>query len=324
LKRKQKPREWSEIGWQGINIPVPADWHLARVQGTREKGYLRVDDDARVRLELRWEKPAKRPPKFSVLADNMLAHLRKFSRNRKAPFSVRRGVRLASPAGKECECFETRGDGVSYGCLARCTTCGRVLLARVTGLPKEDLRPIAGRIFNGINDHPGDDGLDHWNVYDLKFALPPAYKLVRTRLRTGAIELFFTGRKREVDIRRLGLASLMLKDRTLRNLFINYCYKELRYFDYYAREMTVNGHEEGVGLTGPKSLKARLLSNAGGRRFVHGYAWRCDDRIYIFRMTTPDAEDPIFFDLAGRVECHEKAGQTRPEAVAQTAEEPND
>lgn len=304
MKRKPKSRQWAEVGWQGINFPVPEDWHLARVQGDRDKGYLRIDDDERARMELRWEKSPRRRPKFSLLADNMLSQLYKLSRNKKAPFTLKRDARLVSPPGRECECFETRGDGVSHGCLMRCTDCGRVIFARIMGQPKEDLKPPAARILEALTDHPGESGLDRWNVYGLIFDLPPEYRLERTRLRIGAIELFFTGRKREIDIRRIGLAGVVLKDHTLRNFFINSCYKELKFFDYYAREMTVNGHEEGVGLTGPKTLKARLLSNVGGRRFVHGYAWRCDDRIYIFRMTSPEAEDPGFFDLAGRVACH--------------------
>lgn len=300
---KQKAKPWTTIGWQGITLPVHAEWHLARVQGNRDRGYLRVDDDERVRIELRWEKPARRPEKFGRIADRMLAQMEKMSRRKKANFTVRRDVRITMPPGNEMECFETRGDVASCGCLTRCAACGRVLLGRVLGLPREDLKTMASRVLGGIADHPGPDGLDRWDVYDLKFVLPPTYMLQQTKMRTGAIELLFSDGTCEVDVRRLSLASIMLKEHTLTNFVVNYCYKELKPFEYRSADLDVNGHP-GMGVTGPQTIRSRLLSHALRRRHVHLLAWQCGDRIYIFRMMTPEAEDPRFLDLAQRVECH--------------------
>ena len=303
MKPKQTTRQWSEIGWQGIRLPVLADWHLARVHGTREKGYIRVDDDERVRAEIRWEKPAKRPERFDRIVDRMLAQMQKLAR-KKGGFTIKRGVRLSvSQPGRKFECFETRGDGVSYGCLMRCGTCGRVVLGRVLGTSHEDLRSTAGRMFGMLTDHPGADGLDRWDVYGLKFALPPEFALQETKMRTGALEMRFSHKKKEVDIRRLALAGVVLKDCTLRNFFINYCYKDLKAFNYEAEEIPVRDHP-GVGLTGSQSLRTRMLTRTIIKRYVHAFSWLCDDRIYIFRMVTPLAEDPQFFDFAGRIECH--------------------
>ena len=303
MKAEPKTRHWTGIGWQGIEFPVPDGWHLARVQGERRKGYLRVDDDERVRMELRWEKPRRRPADFGDVADQMLARLEKFSRKKKSLFTVKRDVRVASPAGKEFECFETRGDVASYGCLMRCTVCGRTILGRVMGRPKEDLKPIAKRVFEALTDHPGEDGLDHWNVYDLKFALPPTYVLQRTRLRTGALEMRFNEKKTELDIRRIGLAAVLLKERTLKSFVINALYKELRGYDYQSAELQVHEHD-GIGITGPKTFRSRMLSTTGGKRYVHAYAWVCDGRIYIFRMVCRQREEPLFFELAAHVKCH--------------------
>ncbi|HUS58240.1 MAG TPA: hypothetical protein VM141_06290 [Planctomycetota bacterium] len=282
---------------------MPESWHLARVQGTRDQGYLRLDDDEQVRMELRWEKPAKRPEKFQKMADRMLARMEKLSQRRKAGYTVKRGVRVAAPEGKEFECFETVGQGISYGCLMRCGTCGRTLLCRVLGSAREDLKSIAGRIFESLTDHPGDDKLDHWDVYGLAFSLPPDFTLLQTKMRTGALELLFFRKRTEIDIRRLSLAGVLLKDCTLKNFFTNYIYKDIKDFKYEAEEIPVKGHA-GVGLTGPKSLRGRLISRTLGKRFVYAFAWLCDDKIFIFRMTTPQAEDPQFFDLADRVQCH--------------------
>jgi len=303
LKAEQKTRQWTHIGWQGIQFPILNDWHLARVQGERKKGYLRVDDDERVRLELRWEKPRQRRGDFASVADQMLGQLEKFSRKKRASFTLRRGVRVATPEGKEFECFETKGDVVSCGCLMRCKTCGRTLLGRVLGRPKEDLKTIAKKIFETLTDHPGEDGLDHWDVYELQFAVPPSYVLQRTKMRTGALEMHFNEKKTELDIRRFGLAGILLRERTLKNFFINNCFKELRPFSYQSAELQVHGHD-GVGLTGGNTFRARALSTTGGKRYVHAYAWVCNDRIYIFRMTSKKAEDPLFFELARHVKCH--------------------
>ena len=304
MKAKQKTRQWTQIGWQGIRFPILAEWHLARVQGDRNKGYLRVDDDLRVRLELRWEKPAKRPGDFSEIAAGMLAQVEKFGRKKKTAYTLKRETWGASPPDKEFECFETRGEGVSYGCLMRCRTCGRTILGQVLGKPREDLKTIARRVFETLSDHPGEDDLDHWEVYDLRFSLPPRYRLQRTGMRTGALEMQFTDRKTEVDVRRFSLAGILLKEHTLKSFFIDQCYKELRQYDYQSAEVAVKGHDHGVALTGPKTLRARVLSNIGAKRYVHGYAWVCNDKIYMFRMTAANAEEPLFFQLAEHIRCH--------------------
>ena len=282
---------------------MPDDWHLARVQGSREQGYLRVDDDSQVRLELRWEKPVKRPENFEKMAARMLAKFEKLARRKSPGLKISRDTRVAAPEGKEVQCFEAKDKGVSYGCLMRCTTCGRTVLGRVIGSTREDLKTTAARIFDSLADHPGSDGLDQWDVYGLRFALPPEYTLLQTKMRTGAIELLFFRKKIEIDIRRLSLAGILLKECSLKNFFTNYIYKDIKAFKYQAEEIPVKGHQ-GVGLTGPRSIRGRLMARTLGKRFVHAYAWLCEDRIYIFRMTTPKAEDQLFFDLAERVQCH--------------------
>jgi len=309
LKLKNKIKGWSEIGWQGIRFPVPEDWHLASVQGNRTKGYLRVDDDESVRLEIRWEKPAKRPEDFGPIAERLLDQMEKFSRRKKSPFTLRRNVPVAAPPGKQYEGFETRGDTDSCGCLTRCAHCGRIVLCRVLGDRRANIRELAKKIFEETVDHPLEDNLDHWNLYGLEFDAPADFVMQSAKMRTGALELSFTGGKKELDIRRLSLASLVLKDRSLKNFFVNYCYKELKYFEYKTAEVELPGkNHTAVGLTGKQTLKARLLSHAGGKRFVHAFAWVCDDRIYMFKMTSPLAEDPQFFELAGRVDCHHENG----------------
>lgn len=303
-KTSPKTRQWTRVGWQGIQFSILSDWHLARVQGERAKGYLRVDDDdGHMRLELRWVKPVRRPKRFELVADGMIAQLDKFSRKKRAAFTMRRGVRMASPVGKEYECFETKGDGVSYGCLMRCRTCGRTILVRVLGPAKEDLKTLAKKVFETLTDHPGEDGLDYWDVYDLKFALPSRYMLQGTTLRTGALEMRFTDKKTELDVRRISLAGIVLKDRSLKSFVMEICHKDLRPFDVRTAEMDVHGHD-GLGMTGPMTFRARMLSNTGRKRYFHAYAWVCGDRIYVFRMTSKESEDPLFFELADRVQCH--------------------
>gem|GEM_PF-2089564 len=300
---KQHSRKWTRIGWQGLTIPVPADWHLGAVQGTRTKGYARIDDDERARAEIRWENAPGKPEPFDRLADGLLKKLEKLER-KKGQFAIKRGVRLASPPGKESACFEMKGREVSLGCLMRCRECGRIVVGRLTGGSRNELQAIGGRLFDGLSDHPGDDGLDHWDIYDLQFALSPEYELQQTKMRTGSLEMLFTTRAKTVDIRRISLASIVLKERSLKNFFVNYCYGDLKTFDYRAEEIPVKEHPQGVGLTGTQTLKARVLSHSLTRRFAHAVSWLCEDRIYIVRMVTPKEEEPEFFSIVDGVECH--------------------
>jgi len=54
-----EPAHWTRLGWHGIAFDVPEDWCPGQLEGDRANGYLRVEDESRVRLELRWETPGR-------------------------------------------------------------------------------------------------------------------------------------------------------------------------------------------------------------------------------------------------------------------------
>ena len=55
--------EWTRLAWQGIAFDTPADWCPGQLQGSFETGYLRVEDELNIRLELRWEPLGRRRPR---------------------------------------------------------------------------------------------------------------------------------------------------------------------------------------------------------------------------------------------------------------------
>ena len=57
-----------------MKFDVPADWSLAVVDGDRTNGYVRLDDEDIVRLELKWEKPKGRVV-LSQIVDRYLQEL---------------------------------------------------------------------------------------------------------------------------------------------------------------------------------------------------------------------------------------------------------
>ena len=202
-------KQWSRVGWQGIQLEIPSDWSPGRVEGDRKKGYLRLDDELAVRSEVRWETPRKAGCPFEEIVDNFVAQMRKRA-GRKAHLDITRNAKLSGPDGHEWEALRCSGDVKGYWLLSRCQSCGRVvginLLAPSGKFADSD---VAARIFASLTDH-ADDGLDLWELYDLRFKLPQELPLDKALLKTGSIELDFADRTRQYYVRRLGLAETIL------------------------------------------------------------------------------------------------------------------
>jgi hypothetical protein len=296
--------QWCQFGWQGIRVETPRDWSLSRVQGDRDKGYLRLDDEYAVRAELRWERPRKGGEPFDRIVERFVAQMRKLA-GRKMRLEVTRHLKLDGPAEHEWEALRCSGDAKALWLLARCPTCGRVTGLSLLPRPGRGVeRELADRVFRSLQDHSGD-GLDLWDVYDVRFRLPQELRLRKTSLRTGSIELSFSDGRREYYVRRLSLAQLVLRDTALADWLQGAEASALKGFGYEVYSATMHGHD-AIRLLGQMTLGRRLLSRRVRRRYYHAYAWHCPrlDRIYIMRAITLDEDDEAFEAHARTLECH--------------------
>ena len=53
---------WVRFGWQGMSATMPAEWELAGAPKTHDpwEGYLRLDDAAQPRFELKWSRAQRK------------------------------------------------------------------------------------------------------------------------------------------------------------------------------------------------------------------------------------------------------------------------
>jgi len=292
------------FGWQGIRLEIPLDWSLSRIEGTREKGYLRLDDDAAVRGELRWETPRKVGVPFEEIVDGFVAQMRKQA-GRKARLDITRNVKLNAPPNREWDALRCGGDVRAWWLLSRCPDCHRFVAISLMPRPGESVRrELAEQIFCSLADHSAD-GLDLWDVYDVRFKLPPSLLLRNTQLRTGCIEMTFSDGPREVHVQRVALAEILLRNRTVADWAQRVEAKTLKGFDYEVYTATMHGHD-AVRLLGRMPLARRLRGRKARSVFYHAYAWHCpeQDNLYLFRATTGDEEDESFESCAQTLQCH--------------------
>ena len=66
--------------WHGIAFDMPSEWCPGRFEGDFANGYVRVEDETEIRLELRWETAGRRVAKASTLVDNYVKQVRKKTR----------------------------------------------------------------------------------------------------------------------------------------------------------------------------------------------------------------------------------------------------
>ena len=97
-------RAYRTFGWQGVNLTVPSDWDLAYTRGTYESGRVKLVKKAR--------------------RDGV-------------ELAPQRNLNLASPPGKDVECYRWTGDRQVLAMLSRCPQCGRVVHLQLSGAPQE-------------------------------------------------------------------------------------------------------------------------------------------------------------------------------------------
>lgn len=293
---------WTQFGWQGIAFEQPADWNISVVEGDHRTGYVRLDDDAMVRMEIRWEKP-RRPADVTTIVQRYLDKLERAARKAGQELSVRRHLKLVELDGKDCEYLSTEGEVHALALASRCHACQRLVLARVLFRKGEKIRAVAQRIFSTFDDHPRD-GKSAWGLYGLRFAVPETFRLAKSSLKTGYLELLFHHGREELVVIRYSMADVLLKGLPLAEWFKRTYEKKLAQFRCDVRAESENGHDR-LRCLGPARRRG-LLSALRRKRFLHCLAWRCRDadKIFIFRLVSSREQDERLDQFSRLVVCH--------------------
>jgi len=295
--------EWSRFGWQGIEFDIPAEWGLSKIEGDRNTGYLRIDDEDMVRLEGKWSAAQKGKYDLEKEIANQLKQLDKRARKAGLETTTRRKLKLVRFKERSWECFYWKGDFVAYNLLTYCEGCGRVLLLRVLFREDEPAREVSRRVFESISDH-NEECRDYWSVFGLKLNVPTNFTLKKSSLKTGEIRLLFDREKKEqLEVIRVSLAEYHLRERTLEQWFERFMEKELRPFAWTQETARIHEHR-GFLLEGRLRMTRRLLPFK--RRHLACHVWNCQesDKLFILHSTLKDPNDPVFEEICASIECH--------------------
>ena len=331
------------VGWQGIRCVLPPDWSVTGLSMERESGYVRIDapGDSSLSVQIKWTgtRPKatstvslysmsvtavrgllKRPGPTMVdvsLRENLERLLKDTGRQAKKSHTAFETVikpERAEGPGDERQAinFSWTGGGRGQGKIWRCGTCGRVVVAQVIGLQKDQagIAAVASQLFATLEDH-GRDGYDLWALYGLKAELPTDFNLESQTISSGHLRLAFTRSGERLIIDRWALANTVLKRFTATEWFRRNAWMGLKRLAA-ATVTTSRGHEVerySGSLTIPGRLKAFRESKGSLKRMPSRYsggAWVCTEtnRIIAVQAITNRNSPDEWEAAVSRCLCH--------------------
>lgn len=298
-------RAYKTFGWQGVTVTVPAEWELVSTRGRYNAGYVQLADRDTARLELRWEETQRLAPP-SETVDAYLARLQKTARKKGTELSVQRNLRLASPVGKDVECYRWVSDRQAVAMLSRCGACQRTVHLHVLGGPGESLKGVARTVFASLRDHP-EGGTELWEFFDVIFRTPAELALRQQSLKAGCIRMAFAGRCGTLEFVRASLAEVVLARSSLRQWFEEFYEKALRRRSFRIEEQQIKGHT-GLSVEGKARFTVNPLRLFGRRRALRAACWHCDEtnRLMICAFDGLKRDAGIFPDALASFRCCEK------------------
>ena len=292
--------------WQGISLKVPADWSLVGVSGDEKKGYFRVDGAVGAAVEVRWSPAMGRAPDLEVKGREFLANVEKSSRKNRIPYSGK----LKTEKSGESVGFNWRGDRIAQGRLTYCAKCDRVVIAQVIWSKDEDVSHLSPVILASLSDHR-DDGWSNWGLYGLEFAIPPGYKVEKSRLMSGYLALTFKRGARTIAVQRWGLVSALLEGGSVEQWYRKDVLPDIRGYKVRIDEVSEAGHE-GLAISGRRGGIRQAVRALAYSLTLHQYptvvtgtAWKCDDSNRLFSVWASHAQgEDIAQKVRETIKCH--------------------
>ncbi len=311
-RERGRTRAYTTFAWQGISLTVPSGWDLVFNQGNYQAGNIRLADEDSVRLEMRWQ-PSERDPSPEAMVDAYVARLGRRARKDAVELTVRRGLNLGAPVGKDVETYRWTAERQVLAMLSRCRECGRVVHLHLLGGHEDSLKNVARTVFASLSDHAEGDTLP-WKFLDVEFASPSGLPLADKSLQAGCIRMAFGRRLMRLEFVRVSLAAVLLGRKSLAEWFPEFYRKQLRRRSFELRPASFRGHP-GVEVTGRPWLLVNPLRVLGRARVLRAACWHCErtNRIFICAFDGPAADAAM---LQPAVESFVCCGTGSPSAEA--------
>jgi hypothetical protein len=306
-------KNYETLGWQGISCPVPKDWNVVAISGDENKGYLRLDDLYRMRMEVKWDRVKKNriADLQKILKEFRKEVLKKYDKN----FSFKSGYDILNIEKRENYLpFIWSGKRHGGGWVSFCKTCQKVLLVHIIDNNQKP-KSIIQNILPHIKDHP-DKNSKFWSIYGFKFSLPEEFELKAHVLNAGLLEFSFSSLPRHIRIVRWGVANILLKNKDIKEWFA----EEVSEKDIIlAEDISIEDHKVWVCNRKERALKDKRLFRwlpFGKRKleyvFIKSFFWQCElsNRIILcefsfFGQTDGNEEDgDLHKNILNDIKCH--------------------
>ena len=308
-----QPQDWHLVGWDGVTVRVPSDWNIGAISRDQQGGYLRLDDQERPRLEIKWSSSAG----FVDLEETVDKYLKQIQRSRKRgqpEIEIDRDVKVISKrkVGKDAlETFAWRAEENAYGAAWLCKQCGRVVITQVIGpVDNAKLRQLAEKVIATVTDHP-TDGWTTWAAYDFVAQVPEDFALNKQKMMTGLIEFSFVRETEKITVARWGMANVALRRRSLDAWAQQQLGKSLRLYGPESESIEYRGHP-ALALIGkrlpPFQGVQRFFRHLFGRRYadqLRGYVWHCEpeNKIYMVHAYLDHDNYELAEQIRDRIVC---------------------
>ena len=341
--------ETTVVGWQGVRCTLPAEWNVTGFSMERDTGYLRVDapGSGTVTVQIRWSTAAKASAGSPTLYGLLAPHVRRMLKRPEPPVAkpdlkanLERILKeTAKQAKKANESFDNvirpektegennertainfswSGAGRGQGKIWYCAECGRIVVAQVVGMAKDQstIASVASQLFSSIQDH-GVDGYDLWALYDLQLHIPSDFRLNEQKLLSGYLRLSFSRGAERIILDRWGLANVTLKRFSLADWFANNALVSLK--TLHQDEVTsaaghsVTHYDGGLSLIG--LVGAFRAARGSLRRFptrYEGGIWECveTNRLIGLQVLCQKGAQDLWKDVLDRCICHSTGGRS--------------
>ena len=306
--KKAGRRDWSVFGWHSVCMEVPSEWSPAVVSGDRARGYVALDDEETVCLELRWE-PLRRAPDWARMFQR---YLKKTAKTLKCRVSDLKALEMDLSVKVPYGAHAVRwSEGAATKALVAidCEVCSRLILIHVVVPRGWGVLRFLTRLLGSFSDHREDE-TDLWACYGLRWSLPASLALTQSSFKAGLVELHWRQRKDELAFWRLALGQMTMAGRDLASWATDFLGKRAKRYRLGTDVGEHAGHE-AVSLSGqPRHLWSRAMSRRLAVR-----AWLCErtDRLFFATLESCGGGVGRLDELVSSLECHEGSGDFETE-----------
>ncbi|MFP3903323.1 MAG: hypothetical protein ACLFWB_03665 [Armatimonadota bacterium] len=324
--------KWHRIGWQGIEMTVPADWDIAAVSGKGStKGYLRVEDSELPRVEMKWAYEDG----FVDLEKMVDDYLKKLKKGEKGgpEIEINEDAQVVSKRKmqkKSLRCFEwfnPESDLRGHGAAWFCSDCRHAVITQVTAKEDEDGEAIAERIISSIQDHGSGEWV-RWATWSFDAQTPTGFEMTASKLMAGHIQLTFKrdaaaedarsimlqniAKPEELTLGRWAPANVVLKDMTLREWAEEEMGTGLKRAKPEIEETEIRGHQ-GLAVTAQRLWAHQKLFRTICRFAevpfadrIRGRIWHCPESnsLHLVQMLIDRTSEHLPDEVVERFICH--------------------